>query len=518
MDILSIPRNQTFFNNGLIETYLQSDKLASFYTYSPSIESIEKAIAAKSTFPQDRRTRLVEDLILQYKEAGINLKKADKVSNNIHLLKSETAYTVTTGQQIHLGLGPMYVLYKILDTIALVDQLNKKYKRYQFVPVFWMATEDHDLEEIATVSYFGRQKKWETNQSGAVGRMSPKGVSELFEEFLFELNLSEDQNTFLKTLSVEYKKSKTLSQAYRRVLHHYFSDLGLVIIDADSRELKSSFKPVMEDELIQKNNQALRYTTSQLESMGFAKQLRTRPCNLFLLQKNDRVRIDKLYPISEASVFVAENSENLSPNAALRPLYQEWILPNLVYVGGPSEIHYWMQLKGLFNNYEMPVPYLHLRTSCIVLPPRMRSKYSLNQLSDFFQTEKEIAVRHNSTIAKLVNDLAEKKENISKTIKIYNKSVEQAVTGFSLDSKWKKIIPKIEHITSLVDEQIDAKIAESTDLKQMLKVKEQYFNPAKIQERSEHIGAHVELLKLNSKSICQHFGFVSLYNTMIIQL
>ncbi|MEL0310365.1 MAG: bacillithiol biosynthesis BshC, partial [Gammaproteobacteria bacterium] len=97
--------------------------------------------------------------------------------------------------------------------------------------------------------------------------------------------------------------------------------------------------------------------------------------------------------------FVQENYINLSPNVALRPLYQEWILPNVCTVLGSSELNYWLQLKGLFDNYEMPLPSMIVRTSSILVPSKFKDKHFNNDLSEWFENENAIALKHNQELA-----------------------------------------------------------------------------------------------------------------------
>ena len=518
MEFFPIIRDKTFFSNSLIEAYYKGDKLKSFYTYTPDMNGIGEAIKGKLSFSQQKRDYLVQDLYRQYDEAGIDLSESRAVHENIDKLKKSNTFTITTGQQIHLGLGPVYVLYKLFDTIALSSQLNNEFPNQNFVPVFWMATEDHDLEEIASTSFFGNQLKWDTNQSGAVGRMNTDGVAELFQDLLDRHQVSDIQEDFLQRTVDIYRQSKNLAIAFRKLLNDYLGHTGLIILDADSKLLKSSFTPVMVDELKYRNNQALKETSQQLEKVGFKRQLRVKSCNLFLLQENDRVRIDELIDFSSESPedFVKNNYENLSPNAALRPVYQEWILPNVCSVLGSSELNYWLQLKGLFDNYDIPLPSMVLRTSAVLIPSKFQEKYFNNDITEWFDDETVIALRHDQELAKEKQSHDQKLESIKTSIKVYDQAILGTFKDINLGNKWSKLMTKLSDIQVIMDKKWSQRIASSADLKKVLKMKKSYFNPKQIQERTDHIGTHTKLLFINLDTIQYNFGIESNSKVLII--
>jgi len=500
-------RKKTFFSNPLLEAYYEGKSLRSFHSYSPDLDGVKDATNSKSNFSQQKRDDLVQDLYRQYDDAKIKLIKSSAVKINIEKLKASNTFTITTGQQIHLGLGPLYVLYKIFDVIAISRQLSEQYADKHFVPVFWMATEDHDLDEIASVNYYGNQV-WDTDQSGAVGRMNTEGVAEMFYKLIETQRFSEAQRAFLNRAAQVYHESQNLSVAFRRLLHDYLGDTGLIIIDPDSKVLKSSFTSVMIDELNHTNKKAIQKTTSSLEESGFKRQLRIKPCNLFLLLKNDRIRIDLLSDISKESPtdFVKNNFENLSPNAALRPLYQEWILPNVCSVLGSSELNYWLQLKGLFDNYDLPMPSLHVRTSCVVIPNKFKKEFFDNNSINWFEDDKVIALKQNKKLSNLKELHDEKLSSIKSSIAAYDQEISKSFIGFNLVNKWSKLLDKLNDIEQLVEKQWANKINQSADLKKVLGIKKTYFNTVALQERQEHLGTHSELLAIDHHGIERNFG------------
>lgn len=497
MEYLEIDREKTFFASQFISDYYDG-KLSDFHTYSPDISSLKSAIAAKSTFSQYKRDNLVAVLKKQYSVA--ELEPGDGVAHNIEALSDSNTYTVTTGQQIHIGLGPLYVLYKIMDVLAIVTELKKESPEHQFVPVFWMASEDHDLEEISEIKLYGKSIKWETNQKGPVGRMNTDGLKQVFEQIEKDFNLSEEQLSFVALCKQEYVNSANLSIAFRRILHTYFKDKGLVLLDADDEDLKKSFLPVFRDEIACKNAEALNQTTEKLINAGYNQQLVIRDCNLFDMSSGDRVKITNL--ISEPM-----NAYNLSPNAALRPLYQEWILPNLVYVGGPSEIKYWMQLKGMFDNYEVPVPILHLRKSNVLIPKKRVSSLSDKTILDLFNSKENLGKKNSEEFNILTELLIEKYESITNALSDYNVLVKDAFSGFSLDGKVSKVEPKLLEMKTLVDDRLSVKLEQDSGLNKLLKIKNTYFNEVALQERESHFTAHIDDVPTLLLTSISRFGF-----------
>ena len=425
--------------------YLEQDEsLGSFYGKFPTIEGIKEQLEEKQkSVTQKGRSVLVSQLQEQY--TGVAITQATQ--DNINALSKDTAFTITTGHQLNLFSGPMYYIYKILSVINLTEQLAKKYPENSFVPVFWMATEDHDLQEIQSINVYNQSFTWDTTQTGAVGRMNTAGISELFDELKTKMNLSEAQLRFIEASQMAYGQSSNLSSAFRTLLHTYFSEQGLVIIDADSENLKKEFIPVLKDELKGLNYESLLISTLALEKEGFQRQLVIRECNLFKLGEHQREKHNVMNDEEDVlDQYVKQNVFNLSPNAALRPLYQEWILPNLVYVGGASEVNYWTQLKGLFDNYEIPVPIVHLRTSNIIIPEQLLHESTDVDVTDFFKSDQSLISTVNKEQDKLFHTMRQNFEDLKNHVYAHQKLVENNLTGFNLDAKVSKMIEKLDEI------------------------------------------------------------------------
>ncbi|MEY3405657.1 MAG: bacillithiol biosynthesis cysteine-adding enzyme BshC, partial [Bacteroidota bacterium] len=199
--------------------------LKDFFSRFPSVANFaEQIIEKKKSFTAESRAVLKASLEKQYGE----IKPTGAVRKNIDLLESDTTFTIVTGHQLNLFSGPLYFIYKIVSTINACKQLKVAYPGYDFVPVYWMASEDHDFEEISYFKLLGKKYTWKTEQQGAVGRMHLKELLPLLSEVPGDL----------EPFAAAYKSSATLSEAVRKYVHALFADEGLIVIDADDRELK----------------------------------------------------------------------------------------------------------------------------------------------------------------------------------------------------------------------------------------------------------------------------------------
>lgn len=339
----------------LLLDYLdQKPELRHYYNLFPELNNVPDLIENREGFDQEKRAVLVDVLRKQYEGYP------DKP--DIDALLDSKTFTVTTGHQLNIFGGPLYIVYKIVTIINLARKLQQQFPDYRFVPVYWMATEDHDFDEIASVSLAGKKYTWNRDASGAVGRLRPDSL----------LGLMDEMPEVLPVFSKAYGQHTTLSDAVRCYMHHLFGHEGLICLDPDDRNLKRLFLPVLRDELIQQTSGALvEKTTQEIKELGYSLPVNAREVNLFYMFDSVRARIvrenaDK-YSVLDTDIAFSKDEllahleafpERFSPNVVLRPLYEEIILPNLAYIGGPSEIPYWLQLKSVFDYHKTPFPFL----------------------------------------------------------------------------------------------------------------------------------------------------------------
>ena len=371
-----------YFTKIIVDYLNQKSELKSFYNHYPNIDNFALQMSEKSiNYNSDNRETLVDVLQNQYQ----NIKTSESTLNNIQLLNQKTTFTVTTGHQLNLFTGPMYFLYKIISTINLCKQLKSKYPENDFVPVYWMATEDHDFDEINYFNFKGKKIRWNKPTSGPVGRLSTEGLENVFLAFEKEIGSGDNANYLRKLFQDAYLKNANLADATRQLANALFGEQGLVILDADNHELKKIFTPYIHNELVnQKSFKKVSETIALL--IEYDIQVNPREVNLFYITDDLRERI-----ISDNGIFKINNTkieftkdeilaelnqfpERFSPNVILRPLYQEVILPNLCYIGGGGEIAYWLELKTTFESNNTTFPILLLRNSVLIATQKQANK------------------------------------------------------------------------------------------------------------------------------------------------
>lgn len=383
------------FSPFFLDYIQQKETLKPFYNRFPLIQNVGDQIKEKSSsFSAATRSVLVKALTHQYD--GYTTSGA--VQKNIANLQNENTFTVTTGHQLNIFTGPLYFIYKIVTVINACKQLKTQYPNYNFVPVYWMASEDHDYDEIKYFKLYGKKYTWETDQKGAVGRFDTKSLSKLANEVPGETKIFREA----------YSKHKKLSGAARAYVNELFGNEGLVVIDGDDRSLKSLFTSVIQDDVVHCSvKKKVDHTTSTLEGLGYKTQIYCRDVNFFYLVDGLRSRIEKkgdLFHVLDSDIsftqqqiekLIQEEPEKFSPNVILRPLYQEMILPNLAYVGGPAEVIYWLQLKDMFQHFNTSFPMLMPRNFGLVMDHEVARKFSKTdlELKDLFE-EKNYLFNH----------------------------------------------------------------------------------------------------------------------------
>jgi bacillithiol biosynthesis cysteine-adding enzyme BshC len=481
----------------LLVKYLGGDNaLSSFYGYSPFLSSFGKAIAEKDHVTIDRDV-LVRTLKEQYKDVSIS--KA--VQQNIDALADENTFTVTTGHQLCLFTGPLYFIYKIITTINLAEELKKAYPSGNFVPVYWMASEDHDFAEIDHAHMFGKTLKWEREASGAVGRLDTKGLDVLVSQIEEMISKEQHGNELVQLLRDAYVNNSTLAAATRSFVNALFSEYGLLVIDPDDKELKKHFVSVLHDDIFNNTNERLvNETIARMEEQKLETPVTPREINVFYMHEGLRERIaregDKFIVVNANISFTREelekvlqdHPERFSPNVVLRPLYQQALLPNLAYVGGPAEVAYWMEYKQMFEHHKLRFPVLMPRNFAMLFDKGVNDrmeKLGLSKEELFTETEALVKsfVSRNSgealdisneeeQLKKLYEDLATKAEKIDPTLR------------GSVEAELQK---QLNALRAIQGKLLRAeKQRQETSVNQVRKLKEKLFPNSSLQERYEN--------------------------------
>jgi bacillithiol biosynthesis cysteine-adding enzyme BshC len=385
----------------LMNDYLnQKEHLKSLYNRFPSLENFKEQITEKqANYPTSNRAVLHSVLEKQYAKIEIS----DLTSRNIEALKESNTFTVTTGHQLNLFTGPLYFLYKIISTINLTKELKAAYPDKNFVPIYWMATEDRDFAEINYFNFKGRKFRWNRESSGPVGRLSTEGLSEVLEVFATELGFGKNAEELKNMFDSAYLKHNNLADATRYLANVLFGSFGLVILDADDAALKTLLVPYIKEELLQQTSHKKVETTAALLS-DYKIQVNPREINLFYIEDDLRERIileNAAYIVNNTTIQFSKEElllelekypEKFSPNVIMRPLYQEVILPNLCYVGGGGEIAYWFELKSYFEASKITFPVLLLRNSVVLATKKQAEKADKLSLTwrDLFLNQLEL--------------------------------------------------------------------------------------------------------------------------------
>lgn len=404
VDCISYQKSGYF--SEIINDYLdQNPAIKDLYNQYPKIENFKIQIDQKQTeFATQQREVLVEALTRQ--NQSLNLYQ--QTASNIQQLKDSNTFTITTGHQLSLFTGSLYFLYKIVSVINLAKQLSQTYPTSTFVPVFWMATEDHDFEEISTFQFKEKKIKWQQSQQGAVGKIATSTLQPVFDELSNVLGQGENAVYLKELFKKTYLQHDTLAEATRFLVNELFGDTGLVIIDGDDISLKKQLIPALKNELFK--NTAFTNIQNTLQDFPYPAQVNPREINLFYLSENLRERIvfengkftvlntDLQFSEAEMMTLVQQSPERFSPNVVVRPLYQETILPNLAYIGGGGEIAYWLQLKKYFEASNVTFPILVVRDSVLVISNKQLQKMKKLDItiSDLFM--KQAALIHHKTV------------------------------------------------------------------------------------------------------------------------
>ncbi len=402
----SIPFKETGYFSSFIADYLNKDPfLKPFYNRFPQLEEFETQLQEKAKDPINREV-LVEVLQEQYSQIQNPTVSIEASLANIQKLGNSNTYTVTTGHQLSLFTGPLYFIYKIVSAINLAKTLKDKFGSYYFVPVFWMASEDHDFEEVNHINLFGGRVTWDSKQTGAVGRFSTEGLDKVIAELKSVLGKQYRTDELIDLLERAYTKHNNYADATRYIVHELFGAHGLVIIDADAAQLKQAFIPVVKDELFKQTSHAKVTETTKGFIERYKEQVSPREINLFYLTDEVRERIvferDQYKVVGTSISFTKEElekeidsyPERFSPNVILRPLYQEMILPNIAYIGGGAEVAYWCQLKGVFDYYKVPFPFIMARDSVLWINKSQGQKLEKLGITDSIFLKEEELVKH----------------------------------------------------------------------------------------------------------------------------
>lgn len=422
----------------------KDEKLRLFFEHPVSLSQFERVMQEKEKQNIDRQ--LLQSVILeQYQKLDTSVKTAE----NIKILTDQNTFTVTTAHQPMLLLGPLYFIYKIISTINLSESLKERYPDRNFVPVFVIGGEDHDFGEVNHIHLFNKTLRWESDERGSVGSMKTDSLLPVLEQLREVLGDSENAKEIFQFIWEAYTAHTTYAEATLDLINRLFGVYGLVVINMNHAKLKRAFLPVLSKELFEQPSKKLvEETQGKLTALGFKSQAFPREINLFYLQEQLRERIvfdegvfkvlntDLVFSTAEMEKELQAHPERFSPNVILRPLYQEFILPNLAYIGGGGEIAYWLERKSQFAHFGIPFPMLIRRNSVLWLDKASldRMKKLNLEVGDLFEDVERLVRKYVETHAEGELSLEDQKkmlgvlfEEVVRKASVVDPTLEKAV-------------------------------------------------------------------------------------------
>lgn len=522
-----IAYQETNMFSKLISDYLEKkDFIQSFYSYQTDLEGLSKAIAARHQFSTDRN--LIQQVFADAYATG---DASSAQLDNIASLTDENTFTICTAHQPNIFSGYLYFIYKTAHVIALAQQFNKAFPDKNFVPVFYIGSEDNDLDELSKFKIYGKSFVWNTDQAGAVGRMtSDKAVVKLIDEVESAVKHLPHAEGLIAILRKAYALGNDMATGTFILLNELFKEYGLLVLQPDHVALKAKMKAVFKDDLLQNSAEQIVGKTSLKLEAEYKLQVNPRTVNLFYLRDGIRNRIDKrgnMYTVDGTVIRFTEEEllqelneypDRFSPNVILRGIYQETILPNILFVGGGSEVAYWMQLKGLFEHYQVPFPMLVLRNSFMIMDDNHAHKMKELEISeaDLFKEEtalaNELVQRWSGQEISLMQEEIDSKalfQHLKKRAGEIDKTLVQHVHALEVDH--------LKKLDGLEKKMLKAeRKKQAIQLQRIWKLKEELFPNHNLQERVENFMPYyaqyghsfIHAILQHSLALEQQFGVV----------
>jgi len=400
-----------------------------------------------------------------------NLDATGRTLDNIEKLRDEDCVAVIAGQQAGLFSGSMYTIYKALSAIKLAGELNDQ--GIKAVPIFWVASEDHDFDEVNETFVLGDDGEVTgvSNDVEGVEENTPVAFVELdtnikqsIEKYVSDLRKTEFTEDVKKLLEKTYQPNETYSSAFAKFILKLLGDCGLILVSPMSRGLRKLCSPIFV-EAIEKHQEitaALTKRDAELEEGGYHSQVLVDEdfFPFFYLDddnKRNALRFDpekglvksltseQTFEVDELLVIARNSPHRLSPNALMRPVVQDFLFPTVCYYGGGAEIAYFAQNQTIYETLGRPATRIRHRASFTVIEPKTRrtlDRYEL-EFSDVFRGKDDLLA---TIIEKLLaNETANVFEEVDETINRELTNLESALVksdptlSESLKNRRKKI-------------------------------------------------------------------------------
>lgn len=502
MQIENYPFEQLPFSK-LFRTYVTDySRLALYYPANPfepgSIEDHTRHFTFKGN-----REKTVELLQTFNKRFGLD----GPVLENIQRLKDEQALALVTGQQLGLYGGPFFAILKIISTIKLATTLENRLDR-PVIPVFWLADEDHDYDEIKEVKLLDRDEITSLsleNRKNSYPPVAEIRLSNNFDSFREqvkeELPGTDFSDRLWKLLDSCYNKGSRLDEAFGKLIGNLFSKYGLVLAGSNWKPIKEEARESMKL-AIRRADEIRKVLEDQSKALEkeFHRQATIYDSNLFYLDEekgrakivrnggNWKTESGKKWITGDLLHEIDEYPGRFSPNVFLRPILQDMLIPSLGYVAGPGELAYYGQMKRMYEEFDRHMPIIFPRMSATVIePPIARILAELPfEVSDYGKRIEDLeseyvdqAGRHD--IEAIFSEWKQKTEKISGANTSEIKEIDPTLEG-AAGKATAVYFGELDKLKGKVYRTVKQK--EETQLKRIRRIKANLFPRGTLQERS----------------------------------
>lgn len=425
-----------------------------------------------SKYPTDRR-----ELTAAIKNQYLNKRISVKTSRNIKFLEEKNTLVIATGQQLGIAGGPLYTIYKTISAIKLAADLTEKFPDFNFVPVFWLAGDDHDFREIQSINVINKESKLEKitysidedpeKDFGSVGSMILESdIEGFFTQLRSSLRETEFTNDVITFLSGIYEKGRTIADSFTEMMYKFFDKYGLVICNPQTEEIKRLLIPVFRHEIENYRTHAskLIQVSAGLDEEYHA-QVKIRPINIFINNETGRHLLDPLendefrlkrkkvkFTKDELLQLLETSPEIFSANVILRPICQDYLFPTAFYIGGPAEVAYFAQIVQLYKMFNLATPIAYPRLSATIVEKSVQTllqRFGIT-IEDFFKLKREIFNKVASMISEYdidgkFQDAEGKLAEVYDDLKNYLADVENTLADPAEKSK----IRALQHLSDL---------------------------------------------------------------------
>lgn len=383
MKTKSISFNKLPFSKLFQHYTAQNPDILDFYESNPFSYNDTGNRIKEFRFKGDR-SKSVELLTEYNKKFGASAKTLSSIEN----LFDDDSLAVVTGQQLTIFGGPLFTIYKIIRAINYAKFLENEFK-VPVVPVFWMADEDHDFEEVSKVKIPGSKEIHEFELNLDQETECPSGsihVDEKIERLSEQIQEKQQDTDFSYQLwskaNKYYHPGSTIAESFGRFILDIFSDYGLILGGSNFKAIKEHlYAPVQKSVLEAENHfRVLESTSTRLEKNGYHRQVHLQKSNLFWLnedQKRIKIKFDggewildnkeKSWTTGDLADQIENSPHRFSPNVFLRPVLQDYLLPTIAYVAGPGEIGYYAQMKEFYGCFDIKMPIIMPRYSATII-------------------------------------------------------------------------------------------------------------------------------------------------------